>query len=165
MLDQFRNSPIANPIAGLCVTDFPLWKLGCLLDENWLEEDVLNGMSELLYFRLAAASKTHCAPFLFFPTSFFSDAKYLYDQSPQLYSPKLAALRDSLRASGPVLFALITCIDGHYSGFYDTLSGQLEHGDSMGFPAASDMLSVLQWVMSGLDLQGYVCATRSDYDG
>ncbi|KAJ8582779.1 hypothetical protein M405DRAFT_687913, partial [Rhizopogon salebrosus TDB-379] len=47
----FLTSSILHPIQGFHVTDFPLWRLGCLLDENWVDEDILNGMAELLYFQ------------------------------------------------------------------------------------------------------------------
>ncbi|KAG1811319.1 hypothetical protein EV424DRAFT_1327683, partial [Suillus variegatus] len=47
---KFLSLSITQHIRGFHITEFPLWKLGCLLDENWVEEDVLNGMAELLYF-------------------------------------------------------------------------------------------------------------------
>ncbi|KIJ19113.1 hypothetical protein PAXINDRAFT_69699 [Paxillus involutus ATCC 200175] len=72
----FGKEHILCKIQGFHVTDFPLWKLGCLLDENWLEEDVLNALAELLYFRIA--EKPDTAAFLFLPMSFFNDARQLY---------------------------------------------------------------------------------------
>ncbi|KAJ7696330.1 hypothetical protein B0H14DRAFT_2243354, partial [Mycena olivaceomarginata] len=48
-LERFGGSRIYTPIAGFKITDFPLWKLACLLGETWLEEDVVNALLELLY--------------------------------------------------------------------------------------------------------------------
>ncbi|KAJ6552431.1 hypothetical protein DFH09DRAFT_875307, partial [Mycena vulgaris] len=55
-LDRFFNLPICSPIFGFCVTNFPLWKLSCLLGEEWLHEDVLNALAEFLYFSQATLS-------------------------------------------------------------------------------------------------------------
>ncbi|KIK98222.1 hypothetical protein PAXRUDRAFT_134632, partial [Paxillus rubicundulus Ve08.2h10] len=60
----FLSEQITHPIQGFHVMEFPLWKLGTLLDENWIEEDILNDIAELLYFDIA--------------TSFFNDAHQLY---------------------------------------------------------------------------------------
>ncbi|KAJ6482221.1 hypothetical protein C8R47DRAFT_982192, partial [Mycena vitilis] len=68
MLERFLNLPIRRPIFGFCVTDFPLWKLSCLLREEWLHEDVLNALAELLYFSQAANSSLDTPPTLVFPT-------------------------------------------------------------------------------------------------
>ena len=46
----FLRLRIKSPVNSFHITSFPLWQLGCLLDEVWLEEDVLNAMVELLYF-------------------------------------------------------------------------------------------------------------------
>ncbi|KAF8219981.1 hypothetical protein L208DRAFT_1219215, partial [Tricholoma matsutake] len=69
LVAKFCEFKIASHIAGFCVTDFPLWKLGCFLDENWLEEDLANGLLKLLYFRLATTSFQSHSPFIFLPTS------------------------------------------------------------------------------------------------
>jgi hypothetical protein len=55
-LERFLALPIRSPIMGFCVTHFPLRKLSCLLDKQWLHEDVLNALGELSYFRQAAGS-------------------------------------------------------------------------------------------------------------
>ncbi|PBK61693.1 hypothetical protein ARMSODRAFT_861747, partial [Armillaria solidipes] len=51
IFETLLRSPINQPICGFYCTDFPLWKLGYLLDENWVEEDVMNAAAELCYFR------------------------------------------------------------------------------------------------------------------
>ncbi|KAJ7820498.1 hypothetical protein B0H13DRAFT_1466184, partial [Mycena leptocephala] len=50
MLESFLALPIHSKIFGFSVSDFPLRKLSCLLGEEWLHEDVLNALAELLYF-------------------------------------------------------------------------------------------------------------------
>ncbi|KAJ7867176.1 hypothetical protein B0H14DRAFT_2347043, partial [Mycena olivaceomarginata] len=67
-LDTFLDLPISLPIFGFHVTDFPLWKLSCLLGEEWLHEDVLNALAELLYFSLAANSPSGAPSTLVLPT-------------------------------------------------------------------------------------------------
>lgn len=49
-LQTFENSPFTAKTCGFKVSDFPLYKLDCLLLENWLEEDVLNAGLEFSYF-------------------------------------------------------------------------------------------------------------------
>ncbi|KAJ7919614.1 hypothetical protein B0H13DRAFT_1544222, partial [Mycena leptocephala] len=68
ILDRFLNLPIRLPIYGFCATDFPLWKLSCLLGEEWLHEDILNALAELLYLTQAAVSPSDTPPTLIFPT-------------------------------------------------------------------------------------------------
>ncbi|KAF9486721.1 hypothetical protein BDN71DRAFT_1374270, partial [Pleurotus eryngii] len=46
----FQQQRVLDPLHGLFGSSFPLWKLGCLLNENWLEEDVLNATAEITYF-------------------------------------------------------------------------------------------------------------------
>ncbi|KAJ7431673.1 hypothetical protein B0H11DRAFT_1667258, partial [Mycena galericulata] len=69
LLDQFIAHRIHSKIFGFHVTNFPLWKLSCLLGEEWLHEDVLNALSELLYFSTAARSDDHHPSILILPTS------------------------------------------------------------------------------------------------
>ncbi|KAJ6596406.1 hypothetical protein DFH09DRAFT_905265, partial [Mycena vulgaris] len=55
-VEQFSGLPIDTPISGFQVTKFPLWTLGCLLGETWLEEDVVNALLELIYLQEAMKS-------------------------------------------------------------------------------------------------------------
>ncbi|KAJ7672935.1 hypothetical protein B0H17DRAFT_910645, partial [Mycena rosella] len=50
-LERFGDLCISAPISGFQITQFPLWKLKCLLGETWLEEDVVNSLLELSYLR------------------------------------------------------------------------------------------------------------------
>ncbi|KAJ7436961.1 hypothetical protein B0H11DRAFT_2362533, partial [Mycena galericulata] len=68
ILDHFLGLPIRSPIFGFCVTDFPLWKLSCLLGEEWLHDDVLNALGELLYFSQATRSPSGTPSTLILPT-------------------------------------------------------------------------------------------------
>ncbi|KDR79618.1 hypothetical protein GALMADRAFT_46580, partial [Galerina marginata CBS 339.88] len=52
-IETFRNSLVTSKIQGFCVANFQLYKLGCLLGESWLEEDVFNALLEFSYFRKA----------------------------------------------------------------------------------------------------------------
>ncbi|TFK33806.1 hypothetical protein BDQ12DRAFT_657550, partial [Crucibulum laeve] len=70
IVGRLLDSPITMAIRGFYITQFPLWKLGYLLDETWVEEDILNAMAELVYFKAAAGEiQLKTAPsFLFLPT-------------------------------------------------------------------------------------------------
>jgi hypothetical protein len=80
IIEHFQNEGIKTPIAGFHVMEFPLWKLGCLLNKEWLEEDILNAMVELLYFRIAVMAKD--INFLYLPTLTFNNARQLYNLHP-----------------------------------------------------------------------------------
>lgn len=148
-VESFGELMIASHIAGFSVAKYPLWELGCLLNENWLEEDLLNSLLELLYFQ-NAAQLGEASP-LFLPTSFFNDAKHLSSQSHHEYSPNMVALRDRLFIATPPAISTVSCIDGHFSGYYINSNGHLEHGDSMGFSADPEVLPIFQWILAGLD--------------
>jgi len=101
---QFLSRCIFMPICGFQVSDFPLWKLGDLLDETRLEEDVINALAELLYYQRAVLITCPVSPtHLHLPTSFLIDARYLYHQIPRVYSPELMAFRQRLN---PLLILL-----------------------------------------------------------
>ncbi|KAJ7447813.1 hypothetical protein FB451DRAFT_1054229, partial [Mycena latifolia] len=69
-IDVFSASHIHDPIQGFQVAQYPLYKLFCLLDENWVEDDIGDSISELAYLRLAAwGSPGVNPPSLFLPTS------------------------------------------------------------------------------------------------
>ncbi|KAJ6469920.1 hypothetical protein C8R45DRAFT_787522, partial [Mycena sanguinolenta] len=68
VLESFLSLPVRCPIFGFCVTDFPMFKLSCLLGEAWLHEDVLNALAELLYFTQAVTSSSEFPSTLILPT-------------------------------------------------------------------------------------------------
>ncbi|KAF5378116.1 hypothetical protein D9615_007548 [Tricholomella constricta] len=152
LVTKLGDSAIRTSVAGFGVADYPLWKLGCLLSENWLEEDVLNSLLELLYFRISATSGELYPRFLFLPTSFFNDARYHFLQDPRLFSSNIIALRERLLATRCSAISILLCVDGHYTVYRAANTLFLEHADSLGGPPAPDMLAIIQWVMSGLDI-------------
>ncbi|KAJ7208123.1 hypothetical protein B0H12DRAFT_972187, partial [Mycena haematopus] len=68
VLESFLNLAVRCPIFGFCVTDFPMFKLSCLLGEEWLHEDILNALAELMYFTQAAISPSEYPSTLILPT-------------------------------------------------------------------------------------------------
>ncbi|KAK6977353.1 hypothetical protein R3P38DRAFT_3476237, partial [Favolaschia claudopus] len=117
LLDRFLSTPMTSKMFGIYVSDFPLWKLSCLLGEDWLHEDVVNALSELLYFTAVAESDAVDPPVVILPTSFLADAKYLYEQSPRLFSPNLVALRHRLRSAPVNVIYALNCFSDHYSTY------------------------------------------------
>jgi len=117
IFEDLKKQPINSAICGFYGTDFPLWKLGELLDETWIGEDVLNGLAELLYFRQAAESTSPNPPFLYLQTSFFTDACRLRKQHPQLYSQELLDLRQRLLNTDVLKISIQVCDSGHYSSY------------------------------------------------
>lgn len=143
---------ISAPIQGFCVTDFPLWKLAYLLDETWIEEDIMNALAELAYFIHAISLQNMTPTCLYLPTKFLSDARLLYHQDPRIYSPELATLWHRLISTRVDFIGFLHCKDSHYSAFtLDRSQPLLLHSDSLGYRAPGDVLPILQWVLSGMN--------------
>jgi hypothetical protein len=160
IIEHFQKECIKAPIAGFHVTEFPLWKLGCLLNEEWLEEDILNAMAELLYFRTAASAKD--IEFLYLPTLTFNDARRLYNSHPRVYGPNLTAFCCLLRQEAINTVGLDVWHNNHYHAFiYHSTDGVLIHGDSQHGSPPSDVLPIVNWILDGLS---YLRPTRI-YDG
>src|SRR6266436_2676306 len=139
---------ITSPIAGFHVTEFPLWKLGCLLDEDWLEEDVLNAMAELLYFRIAAEADD--VDFVYLPTLAFNDARRLYASDKPVYGPNLTAFHHLLSEEPIETVAFNVWHNDHYHAFrYNSTDGSLIHGDSQHGSAPGDVLPIINWLLRG----------------
>lgn len=152
ILHRLLNQHIHAPIRGFHVTDLPLWKLGYLLEERWIEEDVINALSELEYFKTAALANSDVAPsHLYLPTSFFSNASASYHQIPRVYTSELLDLQERLQSTDVTSFGFLVCRAGHYSGYY-TLPSELviDHGDTLGLLAGCDALEVINWVFSDI---------------
>ena len=156
MLEQFSHLTIASPIHGFYSTKFPLWKLGYFLEEEWLQDEVLDGLAELLYFKTAATNVPLGVPpsFLYFPTSFFTEARHLFhmNNGPHRYSPNLEALRQRLQCTTVKHFGFLEYATNHFSGYILQASHVLQHGDSMHRMPAEDVLPILQWLLRGLDI-------------
>ncbi|KAF7361212.1 hypothetical protein MSAN_01153300 [Mycena sanguinolenta] len=147
-LDQFRGLRIFAPIVGFEITDFPLWKLACLLGETWLEEDVVNALLELAYLRETMDSMTDPSHILL-PTSFSNDISYLFQNDPKFYSANLHLICSRLRTIPSPTISFVVWRGNHFSGYHykASLPVDLHHGDSMGRPAQDDILPSFQWLL------------------
>lgn len=102
VLQDFSRYTVTSPINGFHSTKFPLWKLGYFLDEEWLQDEVLDGLAELAYFKAAATAvssdsdnttPSRAPTFLYLPTSILREARALFSQTGgQDYGPNIRAL-------------------------------------------------------------------------
>ncbi|KAJ7603176.1 hypothetical protein B0H17DRAFT_968784, partial [Mycena rosella] len=69
LIQDLKLNRFSEPLAGFLVTQTPIYSLGCLLDERWAMEDVLNARAELIYFRRAADNLGEEPSFVFLPTA------------------------------------------------------------------------------------------------
>lgn len=148
LLSHVLNEKIRKPICGFSAS-CSLWNLVCLLDEEWLYDDVLNCLSELLYFRHAV---TASGPplFLFLPTRFIENARLLFSILAD-YSCELLAFRRRVEECPFVSFGFIAENAGHYSSYFCDGSSQiLEHADSLHHRPAPDILDTINWVLAGV---------------
>ncbi|KAJ7750636.1 hypothetical protein B0H16DRAFT_1419803, partial [Mycena metata] len=154
-LDHFKTLRIRAPVTGFQVTQFPLWKLACLLGETWLEEDVVNALLELLYLENATATNND-PTFIALPTSFAQDMRYLFEAGSDAYSSNLSLLHRRLRAVPMANISFVTCENDHFSGYrYFPKFSSLRLGDSMGRPSSGDILPAFNWFIDGISGGGY----------
>jgi hypothetical protein len=160
-LVTFKNSLVTSKIQGFCVSDFQLDKLGCLLGESWLEEDVFNSLLELCYFRKAhyiqsstdnPLSSTDCiSDTIILPTSFLTDARTAYEASPPVYTQEILAIRRRIASTSVRVIAMGQVHKNHFSSFiYRQGSSAIEYGDSLHNPPPHHILPILQWVFLGV---------------
>ncbi|KAF5376134.1 hypothetical protein D9615_007698 [Tricholomella constricta] len=148
--ERFLSQRIFTSIRGFHVTDFPLWKLSDLMEETWIEEDIMNALAELTYFKRAALTPSqNPPPYLYLPTKFLVDARYLFNQSPRVYSPELLSFRRRMLSTTVDLISLLSWLQDHYSA-YILSDANLLHGDSLGHLAEVNDLVVLQWILAGI---------------
>ncbi|KAK6974439.1 hypothetical protein R3P38DRAFT_2811996 [Favolaschia claudopus] len=142
----FSELRIFDSISGFDITSFPLWKLSCLLGETWLEEDVLNALLELQYLQETSAS-IHDPSIVILPTTFSSDLQYLSQQNSRSYSRNLHLLRRRLRAIPSPRISFAVCRFNHYTAYHYTARSPVDlvHGDSLGGPAATDVMPSFCW--------------------
>jgi hypothetical protein len=153
VLERFSGLQITSPIRGFYSTQFPLWKLGYFLGEEWLQDSVLDGLAEMQYFKTGATSAPLDAPptFLFLPTSFLSEARLLYSQNgTRGYSRELRALRERIQHTAVSHIGFLNYSTYHYSSYVLESSRILEYGDSLHGDPADDILPILRWLLSGL---------------
>jgi hypothetical protein len=82
-------------------------------------------------------------------TSFANDLQYLFEQTPKFYIANLHLLRRRLRALSSATISFVSCRGDHFSGYrYRTDSPMNLHlGDSLGRPAAADILPSFSWLL------------------
>jgi hypothetical protein len=118
------------------------------LDEDWLEEDVLNAMAELLYFRIAAEADD--MDFVYLSTLAFNDARRLYASDKPVYGPNLTAFRHLLSEEPIETITFNVWHNDHYHAFcYNSTDGSLIHGDSQHGSAPGDVLPIINWLLRG----------------
>ena len=157
-LETFKNSLITSKIQGFCVSDYQLDKLGCLLGELWLEEDVFNSLLEFSYFRKAHyiqsstddPSSIDCiSDTILLPTSFLTDARTAYEATPAVYTQEILALHRCIASTSVQVIAMGLVHENHFTAFiYQQGSSVIEYGDSMHHTPPHYILPILQWVFS-----------------
>ncbi|KAK6997275.1 SF3b1 domain-containing protein [Favolaschia claudopus] len=60
LFEKLKLNRFSEPLAGFSVTQTPLYNLGCLLDERWILDDIMNARAEFIYFRRAAMLQSAC---------------------------------------------------------------------------------------------------------
>lgn len=157
LLQKFGRLNITSPVHGLYSTKFPLWKLGYFLEEEWLQDEVLDGLAELVYFQ-AGANSVHIGASpsaLYLPTAFMNEARILFhEKGTRQYSPELQALRERIQRTNVNQIGFLDYSTNHYSSYMLEAFCVLQHGDSMHRDPASDVVPILQWVFSGLSIGG-----------
>ncbi|KAJ3861143.1 hypothetical protein EV359DRAFT_19804, partial [Lentinula novae-zelandiae] len=162
LLSRFMHEKLQHQIRGFTAT-YSLWNLVCLLDGEWLYDDILNCLSELLYFRLAASTKSESSEvpsFMFLSTRFLEDARSVFrcSGSNAAYSPVLLAFRERVKTSEPSCsFGVIAEDAGHYAAYFCDGAAVFQHGDSLHHPPASDICDVLNWVLADIFPPKTVC--------
>ncbi|KAJ6522750.1 hypothetical protein B0H19DRAFT_1277240 [Mycena capillaripes] len=150
LIEQLKLNKYAEPLAGFHVTQTPLYTLGCLLNEQWAMEDVLNARAEFIYFRRAAMDLGAEPSFLFLPTSFMNDCRKLVALPHAPYSSEIIRLRGRIRSGNVSEIGFVPWTGDHYGAIYKLKLVDLENGDSLHLPAAQDTLPILRWAFAGL---------------
>ncbi len=119
-----------------------------MLDEQWVHEDTLNAMSELVYFQRAVLSTSLPPDFLFLPTTFFADASHLFSQNSKFYSPNLTALRRRVALTKVHAVGFLVLKEGHFSAVWIDVHGVF-FADSLSHAPPEDLMPLLSWVFQG----------------
>ncbi|KAF8576140.1 hypothetical protein K439DRAFT_1623078 [Ramaria rubella] len=152
VLNQLGQHRIMSPLLGfLGIADIPMWRLGTLTVEEYIDKDILNAMLEMNYLLLARQTSGQSKE-LIFPTSFYTAASFLYHHSLQVYNKNLHDVQEQLVGSKPLGFGVVVCQHEHYTAFYYNATSQLHHYDSLGGPPVSDVQHLTNWILQGLDL-------------
>ncbi|KAF7371978.1 hypothetical protein MVEN_00055800 [Mycena venus] len=150
-IQELKGNKFMEPLAGFHVTAIPLYTLGCLLNERWAKEDVLNARAELTYFHRAVIKDLGQDPsFLFIPTSFINDCRTLIKLPGSPYSQNIIWFRERVRSGSVNVIGFLSWTRDHYSALVKMRVDDLEHGDSLNLPPESDLLPLLRWALAGL---------------
>lgn len=123
-----------------------------MLAEEWLQDTVLDALAELFYFQMAAKSPGVNPSSLFLPTSFLMTARQLIQQTPRYYTLQLEDIRKRLETTHVKEIGFLDWVENHYSGFFLKNLSNLRYGDSQHLQPSHDVLPILNWLFSGLDL-------------
>ncbi|KAJ7239683.1 hypothetical protein C8J57DRAFT_1245797 [Mycena rebaudengoi] len=148
---EFKLCKFSEPLAGFCIARAtPIYMLGCLLDEQWVIEDILNARAELTYFRQAAKDLGPVLSFLFLPTFFINTCRKLYALPHRPYSPNLVELRERIRKGDVLTLGFVSYLEDHYSAVHLLVFEGLEYDDSLHLTVAPDLVPILRWAFAGL---------------
>ncbi|KAJ6453871.1 hypothetical protein C8R47DRAFT_939222, partial [Mycena vitilis] len=151
LVQTFAHTRVIEPLAGFYVTRTPIWTLGCLLDERWAGEDILNARAELTYFRRAVLTMEIEPSFLYLPTCFLNDCRTLFSlPGPRQYSQNIIDLRERIRAGMVKTVAFLAWTSEHYAALVKVSLQDIELGDSLHQGPAEDIFIMLRWVLAGL---------------
>ena len=138
----------------------PLWELCHFLGEEWIHEDAVNGMFEILYFWRAATSLSPATSnFLSLSTHFYADASYIFSIGPRLYSKNLLALRRRVAATDVAAIGFLILIENHFSAVWIDGNGVF-FADSLSHLPPDDLLPILRCKV-GNDAVDIVCFASS----
>ncbi|KAJ6478666.1 hypothetical protein DFH09DRAFT_1108265 [Mycena vulgaris] len=111
-----------------------------------LLENILNARAELAYLRHAVKFLGEEPCFLFLPTAFINNYRQLFSRPNTQYTLNIVNLPERIRSGDIRMFDFIAWITSHYSRVYKCSFADLEHGDSLHLPLASDLLPILRSV-------------------
>ncbi|KAJ7199579.1 hypothetical protein GGX14DRAFT_572606 [Mycena pura] len=118
---DFLSLRVWDGVQGFCVAQFPLWKLSCFLKEEWLHEDIVNVLAELMYFRYAVLRV-----------------------SPRPFQESIGPPKPSFEND-----YILDCFGNHYSTYEPTSSGDLEHSDSLHHVPDQTVVEIFDWLLPG----------------
>ncbi|PPR02896.1 hypothetical protein CVT24_002280, partial [Panaeolus cyanescens] len=164
-IESMRHYHFVKPIKGFLSTEFPLYKISDLLDEIWVEEDIVNGLAEILYLRafcagssprddfdidhsLSDLSGNYQSNVLVLPTSFFTGASHQYFEGNGQYTRELIQIRQRLQDSLHIeAIAIIITDHSHYTTLICEKDGTMCYGDSLGGNITEPNLDIIRWAL------------------
>ncbi|KAF7293813.1 hypothetical protein HMN09_01177100 [Mycena chlorophos] len=151
LLADFKACRFGETIAGFHVSRSAVWDLSCIVDEDWLTDDVVNLRLEQMYYMCAAETPGEDPAALLLPVQFFVDARTQHTADDSQYPAEITALRRRLASGSVESLGFISWTDSHYSATCKSLEESFNFGDSLHRDPPSDMLPILRWVFAGLE--------------